>query len=64
MDTYTCCPTTAYNVQELVLRETSLTGDTTYEMVTCLVCNGVHLVDPTSGRATGADRPDHRTPHV
>jgi hypothetical protein len=67
MDTYTFqyrCPATGYKVQGLIPGRVFLTGDTTYELVTCSVCNGVHLVDPSSGRVVGADRPDHRTPHV
>jgi hypothetical protein len=67
MDTYTFlyrCPTTGYKVQGLVADKAPSTRDTVYEMVTCSVCNGVHLVDPNSGHVLGAERRDHRTPEL
>jgi hypothetical protein len=50
------CPTTGHKVQGLVRGNARSTDDTvTYETVTCLACNGLHLVDPSSGRVLGAD---------
>jgi hypothetical protein len=59
MDSYTFlyrCPITSHRVQGLVRGGTRSTEDTvTYETVTCLACNGVHLVNPSSGRVLCAD---------
>jgi len=59
MDTYTFlyrCPTTGHKVQGLVRGNARSTDETaTYESVTCLACNDVHLVNPGSGRVLGAD---------
>jgi hypothetical protein len=49
-------PTTGRRVQGLVRGSTHSTDDAAYETVTCLVCNGVHLVSLSSGRVLGADR--------
>jgi len=58
MESYTFlyrCPTTGYKVQGLVRGNGRSTDDATaYETVTCLACNGVHLVNPRSGRVLGA----------
>jgi hypothetical protein len=51
------CPTTGHKVQGLLRRNVCSTDDAvTYETVTCLACNGVHLVDPGSGRVLGVER--------
>ena len=49
------CPTTSHKVQGLVRGNARSTDDTVYETVTCLACNGVHLVNPMSGRVLGGD---------
>jgi len=33
-----------------------MADDTSYEAVTCAVCNRVHLVNLNSGRVAGADK--------
>jgi hypothetical protein len=54
------CPITGHRVQGLV--PGNATDETTaYEPVTCLACNGVHLVNPRSGRVLGADTPPDAT---
>ena len=59
MESYTFlyrCPTTGHKVQGLVRGDAHSTDEAvTYETVTCLACNGVHLVDPSSGRVLGGD---------
>jgi hypothetical protein len=50
------CPTTGHKVQGLLHGRARCADDTaTYETVTCLACNGVHLVNPRSGRIIGAE---------
>jgi len=48
------CPTTGHKVQGLVPANARSTDDAGYESITCLACNGVHLVNPRSGRVLGA----------
>jgi hypothetical protein len=50
------CPTTGHKVQGLVRGASRSTDDAvTYETVRCLACNGLHLVNPNSGRVLGAE---------
>ena len=49
------CPTTSHKVQGLVRGNACSTDNTAYEAVTCLACNGVHLVNPSSGRVLGVE---------
>jgi hypothetical protein len=55
MESYTFlyrCPATGHKVQGLARGKPHSTDETaTYEAVTCLACNGVHFVNPSSGRA-------------
>jgi len=58
MESYTFlyrCPNTSHKVQGLVRGNACSADNTVYETVTCLACNGVHLVNPSSGRVLGAD---------
>ncbi len=48
------CPTTGHRVQGFV-RAPAPDDASTYETVTCTVCNRVHLVNPSSGYVAGAD---------
>ena len=46
------CPNTGYRVQGFVAEETS--GDSeSYEAITCIVCQRVHLVNPRTGKVVG-----------
>jgi len=50
------CPITGHKVQGLARHNARSTDDSaTYETVTCLACNGVHLLNPTTGRVLGAN---------
>jgi hypothetical protein len=56
MDTFLYrCPKTGHKVQGLVRANARSADYTVYETVMCLACNGVHLVNPSSGRVLGAD---------
>jgi len=58
MDSYTFlyrCPSTGHKVQGLVPGNARSADDAAYEAVTCLACNGVHLVNARSGRVLGAN---------
>ena len=58
MESYTFlyrCPTTSRKVQGLVRGNACSTDNTVYEAVTCLACNGVHLVKPSNGCVLGVD---------
>lgn len=48
------CPNTGYRVQGFVAEEVSNDADT-YETVTCIVCQQVHLVNPATGKVLGED---------
>ena len=48
------CPNTGYRVQGFVAEDAS--GHTEdYQTVTCLACQQVHLVSPTTGKVLGED---------
>jgi hypothetical protein len=46
------CPTTGYRVQGFVPEDVPADSDT-YESVTCILCQRVHLVNPRTGRVLG-----------
>jgi hypothetical protein len=46
------CPNTGYRVQGLVAEETSDDSES-YEAITCIVCQRVHLVNPRTGKVVG-----------
>jgi len=48
------CPTTGFRVQGYSAEQTS-DDDATYEAVTCIVCQQIHLVNPNNGRVLGGD---------
>ncbi len=48
------CPRTGYRVQGFVADDTSDNAKS-YEAITCLACQQVHLVNPTTGKVLGAD---------
>jgi hypothetical protein len=45
-------PATGYRVQGFVSEEIPAEGDT-YETLTCIACQRVHLVNPRTGRVLG-----------
>ena len=47
------CPNTGLNVQGFAADPTD-----NFELVTCLVCKRVHLVNPRTGKVLGADEDD------
>jgi hypothetical protein len=47
------CPTTALNVQGWFADEVADDEEMTYEPVTCLACNRVHLVNRVTGKVLG-----------
>ena len=48
------CPDTGFRVQGYTSEQTSDDYDT-WEALTCLVCQRVHLVNPATGRVMGED---------
>jgi hypothetical protein len=49
------CPNTGLSVSDPALHDpTDLEGET-YHSITCTICTQVHLIDPKTGRALGAD---------
>jgi hypothetical protein len=48
------CPRTGHNVQALIAEETTSSGVTRYETVSCLACSGIHLIDPIGRNVLGA----------
>jgi hypothetical protein len=46
------CPNTGYRVQGFVAENTSEDSGH-YEVITCLTCRQVHLVNPASGKFLG-----------
>lgn len=48
------CPNAGQKVQGFVAKDVSEDPDT-YESVTCLACQQVHLVSPVTGKVLGAD---------
>jgi hypothetical protein len=51
------CPTTTMTVQGWIADDGSSNGES-YTTVTCLACQQVHLVNPTTGRVVGDDEKD------
>ena len=49
------CPNTGYRVQGWFAEDVSETDDDTYESVTCLACQQMHLVNPKTGKVVGSD---------
>jgi hypothetical protein len=49
------CPNTGLNVQAWAADDATERNKETYETVTCTACTRLHLVNPTTGRALGAD---------
>ena len=47
------CPNTGYRVQGFVAEDVS--DPDTYEPVTCVMCQQVHLVNPATGTVLGED---------
>ncbi len=47
------CPNTSRRVQGFIAEEVS--ADDTYESVTCVMCQQVHLVNPATGKILGED---------
>ena len=47
------CPNTGYRVQGWIAEEASDGDDNTYESLTCLACQQMHLVNPKTGRVLG-----------
>jgi hypothetical protein len=48
------CPTTGLNVQGWFADDVTAEGET-YQTVTCLACQQVHLVNPATNKILGAD---------
>jgi len=48
------CPNSGFQVQGYTPEQTS-DDDGSYEAVTCLACQQVHLVHPASGKVLGED---------
>jgi hypothetical protein len=49
------CPHTGQPVQGWFADDGSENGGDTYESVTCLACNQLHMVNPRTGKVLGAD---------
>jgi len=49
------CPTTGYRVQGFVAEEIPVDSDT-YEALTCMACQRIHLVNPATDKVLGEDR--------
>jgi hypothetical protein len=47
------CPNTGFRVQGYTVHETTAGDHETYEMVTCLACKRVLLVNPKTGKVAG-----------
>ena len=48
------CPNTGLRIQALAAEEIT-EGEDTYEAVTCIMCQQVHLVNPHTGKVLGED---------
>jgi len=48
------CPNTGYRVQGFVAEETS-EDSKSYEAITCIACQRVHLINPTTGKVVGEE---------
>ena len=46
------CPNTGYRVQGFVAQDVS-DNSQSYEAITCIVCQRVHLVNPATGKVVG-----------
>lgn len=46
------CPNTGYRVQGFVAEEPD---NDSYEPVLCVICQQIHLVDPTTGKVLGEE---------
>jgi hypothetical protein len=49
------CPNTGFNVQGWIAEAVENDDSEKYEAVTCLACQQLHLVNPTTGKTLGAD---------
>jgi hypothetical protein len=47
------CPDTVFRVPSF---ESAKTSDGTYDVVACVACARVHLVDPATGKVLGQDK--------
>jgi hypothetical protein len=47
------CPKTGYRVQGFIAEDVSDESEG-YEVITCIACQEVHLVNPTTGKVLGA----------
>jgi hypothetical protein len=47
------CPDTGLRVPSF---ESTKTSDGTYDVVTCVACGRVHLIDPATGKVLGQDK--------
>lgn len=50
------CPTTGLNVQGWSAEELSEDDAETYESVSCLACQRIHLINPKTGEVLRAER--------
>ena len=48
------CPNTGHRVQGWIAEDVSDADENTYQSVTCLACQQVHLVNPKSEKVFGA----------
>jgi hypothetical protein len=49
------CPNVGIHVQGWFADNGSENGDNTYQSVSCLACQQVHLVNPATGKVLGAE---------
>jgi hypothetical protein len=49
------CRTTGHNVQGWFADDVSTAEGETYQAITCLACQQVHLVNPATGKTLGVD---------
>lgn len=47
------CPTTGFHIQGFIAEEVS--DDDAFEPVKCVLCQRVHLVNPSTGEVAGED---------
>jgi len=47
------CPNTAYRVQGWIAEDASDADEGTYESLTCIACQQMHLVNPKTGQVLG-----------
>ena len=53
-----CCPRTGQNVQGNTEIDSPSNGQRRYEAVHCLACQGVHIVNPDTGRLLSEETDD------